>query len=219
MLKLNVGFNRKIGEANYSSRGASVNLELELDSGLAGDPERLKERVRQMFLLAKASVEEELHAPATANTNGKGTNGHQNGRQQTKARRATASQVRALHAIADRQHLDLATVLRERFRTDQAEELSITEASELIDSLKGATNGKGTEGHQNGRQQTKARRATASQVRALRAIADRQHLDLATVLSERFGTDQAEELSITEASELIDSLKGATHGNGQGGRR
>ena len=41
VLNLNVGFNRKAGEANYGSRGASVNLELELDSGLAGDPERL----------------------------------------------------------------------------------------------------------------------------------------------------------------------------------
>ena len=39
-LKLNVGLSRKIGEANFGSRGASVNLELELESGLAGEPER-----------------------------------------------------------------------------------------------------------------------------------------------------------------------------------
>jgi hypothetical protein len=32
-LKLNVGLSRKIGEENYGSRGASVNLELELDAG------------------------------------------------------------------------------------------------------------------------------------------------------------------------------------------
>lgn len=29
MLKLNVGFNRKTGEANYGSRGACVNVELD----------------------------------------------------------------------------------------------------------------------------------------------------------------------------------------------
>lgn len=34
MLKLNVGFTNEVGEANYGSRGAAVNLELKLDSSL-----------------------------------------------------------------------------------------------------------------------------------------------------------------------------------------
>jgi hypothetical protein len=141
MLKLNVGFNRKVGEANYGSRGASVNLELEYDSALASDPERLKERIRHLFGLAKASVEEELNGQAAPAGNGHSANA--NGHRRNNGRRATASQVRALHAIADRQHLDLANVLQERFTVSQAEDLSITEASELIDSLKGAGNGAG----------------------------------------------------------------------------
>ncbi len=33
-MKLNVGLSRKVGEPNYGSRGASVNLELELDAAL-----------------------------------------------------------------------------------------------------------------------------------------------------------------------------------------
>ena len=73
MLKLNVGFTKKVGEANYGSRGAAVNLELELDSSLVGDADRLKERIRQLFGLAKASVDEELAAGAgqpAANGNG-----------------------------------------------------------------------------------------------------------------------------------------------------
>ena len=64
MLKLNVGFNRKTGEANYGSRGASVNLELEAESGLASDPEKLRERIRFLFGVAKAAVEEELNGHA-----------------------------------------------------------------------------------------------------------------------------------------------------------
>ena len=60
MIKLNAGFSRKVGEANYSSRGASVNLELELESSLASDPEKMQEKIRNLFLLARKAVDEEL---------------------------------------------------------------------------------------------------------------------------------------------------------------
>lgn len=64
-LKLNVGLSKKVGEANFSSRGASVNTELELESALVDDPTKLKDRVRQVFDMIRASVDEELngHAP------------------------------------------------------------------------------------------------------------------------------------------------------------
>src|SRR5687767_1479985 len=102
MLRLNIGFNRKTGEANYSSRGASVNLEIELDSGLVGDAERLKERIRQLFVLAKASVDEELKVAADQ-PGGNGADreshaaGNGNGHRRDNTRKATASQARALH--------------------------------------------------------------------------------------------------------------------------
>lgn len=154
MLKLNVGFTKKIGEANYGSRGAAVNLELELDGGLVGDAEKLKERIRQLFGLAKASVEEELAVtpvakPATetdAKTNGNGhVNGqaHGQGQRRDKTRPATASQVRALHAIAERRQLDLADLLSGRFGTRDPAEITITEASALIDELKANGSGNG----------------------------------------------------------------------------
>jgi hypothetical protein len=142
MLKLNVGFSRKTGESNFGSRGASVNLELEAESGLAGDPDRLKERIRHLFGLAKASVEEELNGQSTnghtagpAAANG---NGQSKGHRQDSARRATASQARDLRAIAERQGTDLQDALRRRYDVDQPEQLSIIQASELIDSLKAA---------------------------------------------------------------------------------
>lgn len=141
MLKLNVGFTKKVGEANYGSRGASVNLELELDSSLAGDADRLKERIRQLFGLAKASVDEEL-ATSAAVGNGHGGTGtsqptnQNNTRRRDGTRSATASQVRALNAIADRQKLDLPTLLTERFQIRDPASLTITEASSLIDELK-----------------------------------------------------------------------------------
>jgi len=45
-LKLNVGLSRKVGDTNYGSRGASVNVELELESSLVGEPAKLQERIR-----------------------------------------------------------------------------------------------------------------------------------------------------------------------------
>jgi hypothetical protein len=53
MIKLNAGFSRKVGEPYYGSRGASVNVELELESGLIGDPDALMGRMRQLFAIAK----------------------------------------------------------------------------------------------------------------------------------------------------------------------
>ena len=136
MLKLNVGLSKKIGLPDYGSRGAAVNLELELESSLVGDPDRLKERIRTLFAMAKAAVDEELNGIAASNGNG-------NGHRRDGTRKATASQARALHVIADRQRVDLAGLLRQRFGVDQAGDLTITEASSLIDEMKSPVNGNG----------------------------------------------------------------------------
>jgi hypothetical protein len=156
MIRLNVGFNRKMGESNYGSRGAAVNLELELDSSLISDSDRLKDRIRHLFRLAKSSVDEELAAGAVPpNSNGHNSSatpsagtgpGKPNGRRRDGTRVATASQVRALHAIADRRKLDLSTLLAERFQINDPAGLTITEASNLIDELKGESAGNGQGG-------------------------------------------------------------------------
>jgi hypothetical protein len=58
-LKTNVGVSRKVAD-NYGSRGASVNLEVELDSTLINDPERFHNRIRQVFRLAQQAIDDEL---------------------------------------------------------------------------------------------------------------------------------------------------------------
>ena len=69
--------------------------------------------------------------------------------------------------------------------------------------------------------QPSPRPATASQVKAIRAIAARRKIDLVGMLRERFGLTTADELGIRQASNLIDELKGdeptaspGTNGNG-----
>jgi hypothetical protein len=145
MLKLNVGFSRKVGEAHYGSRGASVNLELELDPALTEDRERLQERMRRLFILAKESVEAELRVRSERsghsrnnNSNGDGSRNRINGDGQSSApRQATQSQARAIHAIAERLGLALEDRLREQFGVESPEQLTLPQASQLIDELKG----------------------------------------------------------------------------------
>jgi hypothetical protein len=62
------------------------------------------------------------------------------------------------------------------------------------------------------------RPATASQVKAIRAICARRRIDLVNLLRERYGLGTADELGIRQASVLIDELKSdeqaPTHTNG-----
>ena len=140
-MKLNVGLNRKVGEPNYGSRGASVHFEVELEHTLVRQPDELKEKIKYLFGLAKEAVEEELAVAGPSTSQDHGSNG--NGQQHSHGRPATASQCRAIHAIADRNRIDLPSRLRDMFDVSKPDELSLTQASELIDELKAAGNGAG----------------------------------------------------------------------------
>ena len=99
----------------------NVGLELECENWLVVEPERLKERIRNLFTLAGTAVEAELSGqgsqstgqgngnchPDNSHANGNGTD-HTNGRDQgRKPRMVTANQARAIRAIANRQRFDL----------------------------------------------------------------------------------------------------------------
>ncbi len=78
-LKTNVGVSRKVSDNQYGSRGASVNLEVELDSSLIQEPERFHDRIRQVFRLAQQAIDEELnrqHNGTVNHTTNGATNGH-----------------------------------------------------------------------------------------------------------------------------------------------
>jgi hypothetical protein len=142
-LKANVGLSRKVADNHYGSRGASINIELELDSSLIGEPAKFQEKIRQVYGLARASLNEELtnNQPApTANGNG-AKNGSTNGQ---KPRPATASQVKAINSIASNQRLDLARYLTEHHNVNRPEDLDIKAASKVIDALKAAAQPRGT---------------------------------------------------------------------------
>jgi hypothetical protein len=150
-LKLNVGLARKVGEANYGSRGANVNVELEVDSSLVSEPAKLQDKIRQLFGLVRTSLAEELnggngHAqlpapdPDSRDTPQNGGNGTTTSRYNSprggSPRPATPSQVKAIFAISRSQRLDLTALLQERFQVGRPDALTIKEASQLIDELK-----------------------------------------------------------------------------------
>jgi hypothetical protein len=49
-----------MGEPNYGSRGASINVETELDSHLGWDPSALHQRMAELFAVAREGVNLEL---------------------------------------------------------------------------------------------------------------------------------------------------------------
>jgi hypothetical protein len=159
-LKLNVGVSRKVGLPDYSSVGASCNLELELDTALLEkDLDGLHARIREAYVAAHKAVHDELarldalrtDAPergrelvhsAVSPRNGYGTSNGSNERPRFQGDRfrnlkpATPNQVKAILAICRKQGTDLVGLLRCEYEVEQPEDLTIRQASELIDRLK-----------------------------------------------------------------------------------
>ena len=144
MTKLNVGLSKKIGLPDYGSKGATCSVEIELDHAELADPNRFHANVQELFRSCRRAVEQELsrdHEPVTP-SNGNGRQYQpapaRNGSRRANGRPATHAQLRAIHAIVDRQRIDLTGELRRQFGVDRPEDLGIGEASQFIDTIKPA---------------------------------------------------------------------------------
>ena len=147
-VKLSVGLQQKVGLPDYGSLGASCFLEFEIErSCIEGDPDGFQHQVRTAFAACRQSVSEQLAMPATKPppaANGQShvavngyANGHPSGVHTFPAKgTATDSQVRAIYAIARRHGLDPENLATQRFHRERLEDLSVREASALIDELK-----------------------------------------------------------------------------------
>jgi len=135
-LSINVGLSRKASR-DYQSTGVSINVTAELDQALLARPEQLQKQIGDLYAQAHHALDGQMNrqseptgpAPrATPRNNGA------NGNDRNSAP-MTASQRRAILAIATRWEFDPDQECRERFGTDFGH-LSISEASKLIDDLK-----------------------------------------------------------------------------------
>ena len=141
-VKINVGVAKKIGQPDFGSAGATCNVEFELDGGFDnGSTERFQDAVRRAYAACREAVESELTAQEQSSQPRLGGQ-HQSpptnpvaNQYGTQTRGATASQIRTIHAIANGNGVALAGALG-RFNVSRPDELSIRDASSLIDQLK-----------------------------------------------------------------------------------
>lgn len=148
-LKANIGLTRKVTDNNYGSKGASVNLEIELDTSLVNYPDKLQDRLRRLFDLVRTSLVQELNggdklanedAPASHGSNGTAHHHHADHTRPAEPgaepRAATPKQIKALQAIARQQDIRLNDFLFRNFSVNRPGDLTVKQASRAIDELK-----------------------------------------------------------------------------------
>jgi hypothetical protein len=180
-LKLNIGVSRKVGLPDYSSAGATCNVELELDSALLErDLDGFHAKVRVAYIAAEQAVHEELARLGVG----------PNGRSEPSPEPARAER----NGSNDRVH------------------------RQPTNGLAADGNGAGGREHRGtwgtGQPAPKAkaggsrrpRPATSKQINAIESIARRRGVDLDALLADCH-VQSLDELSISQASSLIDQLK------------
>ena len=135
-LSINVGLSRKASR-DYQSTGVSINVTAELDQALLARPELLQKQIGDLYAQAHHALDGQMNrhsepAGPTPRPTPKNNAANGNGRNSAPM---TASQRRAILAIATRWEFDPDQESRERFGTD-FDHPSISEASKLIDDLK-----------------------------------------------------------------------------------
>ena len=151
MLKLNASFSKKVpAEQEYSSKGYSATIEVELPDGLS--QEELRTRIHETFQMVEASVESEINGTAMSvqsrtsqltmgqsensqvpTSQPQTTTGH--GRT-AKSSGASAKQIKFLLDIARRTNTDIRPILL-GMGVNAPESLTKQQCSALIDQLNG----------------------------------------------------------------------------------
>ncbi len=202
MLKLHAGVSKKVGLPGFSSASASCTIEAELDGSLLNDHEGFQLVVRRAYpsceqavadQIARLQVEREAEVTVQENSALQSPDSIQGDHGQP--RRMNGPQTRSQGPSRASQPVSQA----------RAHEVIEVRTSPAIN---GATvTAQSRTPSQRIQTQPSPRPATASQVKAIRAIASRRRIDLVALLRERFGLQTADELGIRQASDLIDELK------------
>jgi hypothetical protein len=141
MIRLNVGLSRKVGQTNFGSKGASVDLEVEVADL---DHNKLRESIHRLFNLAKVSLEEELgaegqevHDKPVVQLTAQPTGQTLQEAITTQAKLVSGKQLNFLQNLARVQRRDLQKEVLEAYETFP-ERLTCKQASALIEKWRNA---------------------------------------------------------------------------------
>ena len=201
-IRIRVGLSRKVGEPHYSSRGASIELEAEIDNQVAGDPDQFHQQVQVLYGLARRSLDAELDRSAQTagligssvhQTSGQSHNGHQTNGQSSNGRGPNGHHQTNVGQPGDLLHGNQQT--SDRFAA----------VPHNGSSAGGSRNDQGP--FPDTSQRSGVPTVTQSQLRAIYALSKRQQLDPGQYAMQQFGKPRIEHITIREASQLIDHLK------------
>ena len=218
MLKLHAGVSKKVGLPGFSSASASCTIEAELDSTLLNDTQGFQMVVRRAYQSCEQAVQDEIarlqgHDGASQHSaihDGTDQTISSQNRIQDFAPSPSPDSARAYSALT---HTTNGSHARSQGPSRASQPMVTQEPASVIEvrtapAIQGATvTANQRAPAQRLPSQPSPRPATASQVKAIRAIASRRRIDLVALLRERFGLQTADELGIRQASELIDELK------------
>ena len=150
-LSINVGLSRKASQ-DFQSTGVSINVTAELDQSLLARPDELQQEVANLYAQAEQALDRQAGGPVPpeprpprrsapaprSNGYARGGNGNGNGTRPSNGGGMTAAQRRAILAIARRVGADPAYECDQMIGTP-LDDLTVRQASELIDHLKTLT--------------------------------------------------------------------------------
>jgi hypothetical protein len=136
MLKLNASFSKKVpAEQDYSSKGYSASIEVELPEGLT--PEQLQSRIHDTFTLVESSVETEINGGLTGLKRypSQAPAPQAQSTAPNRSRGASPKQIKYLTDIARDKNIQLAGYLQ-GYGLTNVEDLDGKQCSALIDTIK-----------------------------------------------------------------------------------
>ena len=183
MLKLHAGVSKKVGLPGFSSASASCTIEAELDGSLLQDHEGFQIVVQRAYASCEKAVEDQI-ARLLVQGN------------------PTPNSPVCVPDVSE--HPQATNGPQTRSQSPSRASQPVTQ--EVIE-VRTSPSISGARITTTSHSLPSPRPATASQVKAIRAIAARRKIDLVGLLREKFGLTTADELGIRQASNLIDELK------------